>query len=181
LLPDYEAEDVLVVSEPAQLRALGGEVRSRIVTHLRERARSTTELAELLGLAKGTVAHHLKTLERAGLVRVVRTRRVRAVTERFYGRTARLFLVESGDSPSGDASAAAVAAGWFRQAAEEVADLPPDADSTATLLHRRLTERDAGRFQRRAERLVRDFRTAHDARGREYTLALGLFPTREER
>jgi len=34
-------------------------------------------------------------LEKAGLVRVVRTRKVRALTERFYGRTARLFIFKS--------------------------------------------------------------------------------------
>jgi predicted ArsR family transcriptional regulator len=53
-----------------------------------------TELADELGLPKGTVGHHVKVLEDAGLVRVVRTRRVRAVTEKSYGRTARLFLMK---------------------------------------------------------------------------------------
>lgn len=36
-------------------------------------------------------------LEAAGLVRVVRTRRVRALTESFYGRVARLFVIKSTD------------------------------------------------------------------------------------
>ena len=67
---------------------------------LRERAATTTELAEEVGLAKGTVAHHLKVLETAGLVRVVRTRRVRAMTESFYGRVARLFVIKSTDDYS---------------------------------------------------------------------------------
>ena len=53
-----------------------------------------------MGLAKGTVAHHLKVLEAAGLVKVVRTRRVRALTESFYGRTARLFVIKSTDDYS---------------------------------------------------------------------------------
>jgi hypothetical protein len=33
-------------------------------------------------------------LESAGLVKVVRTRKVRALTESFYGRTARLFVLK---------------------------------------------------------------------------------------
>ncbi|HKI91522.1 MAG TPA: winged helix-turn-helix domain-containing protein, partial [Gaiellaceae bacterium] len=90
--PDYEADDVMVVREPEQLKALGDDLRSQIVVLLRERARSTTELAELVDLPKGTVGHHVKVLERAGLIRVVRTRKVRALTERYYGRTARLFF-----------------------------------------------------------------------------------------
>jgi hypothetical protein len=39
-------------------------------------------------------------LEAAGLVQVVRTRRVRALTESFYGRTARLFVIKSTDELS---------------------------------------------------------------------------------
>src|SRR3712207_7474680 len=38
-----------------------------ILRLLRERAASATELAEAFGVAKGTVAHHLKVLEDAGL------------------------------------------------------------------------------------------------------------------
>jgi DNA-binding transcriptional ArsR family regulator len=95
--PDYEADDILVVAETEQLRALADDVRLRIVALLRERAETTTELAEQVGLAKGTVAHHLKVLEAAGLVKVVRTRRVRALTESFYGRVARLYVIKSTD------------------------------------------------------------------------------------
>ena len=95
--PDYEADDILVVAETEQLRALADDVRLRIVAILRERAATTTELAENVGLAKGTVAHHLKVLESAGLVKVVRTRRVRALTESFYGRVARLYVLKSAD------------------------------------------------------------------------------------
>ena len=95
--PDYEVDDILVVSETEQLRALADDVRLRIVAILRERAATTTELAENVGLAKGTVAHHLKVLESAGLVKVVRTRRVRALTESFYGRVARLYVLKSAD------------------------------------------------------------------------------------
>ena len=111
--PDYEAADILVVRAPAQLKALADDLRSRIVILLRERARSTTELAEKLGLPKGTVGHHIKVLEGAGLIRVVRTRRVRAVTEKYYGRTARLFLYESSDAANADDVRNIVAASIF--------------------------------------------------------------------
>jgi DNA-binding transcriptional ArsR family regulator len=96
-VPDYDADDVLVVDEPEQLRALSEDVRLQIVALLRERALSTTELAEAIGLAKGTVSYHLKVLGGAGLIRVVRTRKVRAVTESFYGRVARLYLLKGAD------------------------------------------------------------------------------------
>ena len=96
--PDYELDDVLVVEDPKQLRALADALRARIVVLLRERAASTTELAAALETPKGTVGHHLKVLETAGLIRVVRTRKVRALTEKYYGRVARLFVLKSDES-----------------------------------------------------------------------------------
>src|SRR6266542_2702741 len=106
---DYEADDVLVVDKRDQLRALAHDLRATLVALLRERARSTQELAEQLALPKGTVGHHLKVLERAGLIRVVRTRQVRAVTEKYYGRVAWLFVIRCADAPeaTGPLSAAA--------------------------------------------------------------------------
>src|SRR5215471_13248448 len=118
--PDYEAPDTLVVSEPDQLRALADDVRTAIVALLRERARSTQQLSRDLGIPKGTVGHHLKVLERAGLIRVVRTRQVRAVTEKFYGRTARLFLFRTEDP----AEERALGATMLRQAASEAERAP---------------------------------------------------------
>ena len=157
--PDYDAPDVLVVSERQQFRALGDDLRARIVALLRVRARSTQDLAEELGLPKGTVGHHLKVLERAGLIRVVRTRRVRAVTERFYGRTARLFLFELED----DADARALGSVALRQAATEVERAP--ASATWGLVRARLSAEDAQRFERRLKRLQDDFQAAEAPKG----------------
>ena len=148
-MPDYEAVDVLVVTQPEQLRALAGESRQRIVALLRERAASTTGLAEELRLAKGTVSHHLKVLEKAGLVRVVRTRRVRAVTERFYGRVARLFLIKG---------------------VEE--------DEAVTHVRVRLEPDDARRLERRVGRLARDALARESPTGDEYSLVIGLHQSR---
>jgi len=172
-VPDYEAEDVLVVREPEQLRALGDDLRSRIVVLLRDRALSTTELAEKLGLPKGTVGHHVKVLEKAGLVHVVRTRQVRAVTEKFYGRVARLFLFKSTDVDGEDVRNVAAAA--LRRVAEEMLPLGDDGRTTFAVVRARLTDADAKRLSRRLERLIDDFRAAESATGEEYGLAAALY------
>lgn len=67
------------------LSALADDFRLELLAMLRGRPASTTQLAATLRRPKGTVGYHLKVLERAGLVRVLRTRRVRAVTEKYYG------------------------------------------------------------------------------------------------
>jgi DNA-binding transcriptional ArsR family regulator len=170
VVPDYEADDVLVVTEPEQLRALGDELRTKIVALLREHARSTTELAAELGAPKGTVAHHVKVLEKAGLIRVVRTRQVRAVTERFYGRVARLFVFKAEDP----ADARALGAAALRQAADEIAAAPEGA--TFGLVRARLSAPDAKRLERRLERLIDDFRAREVPHGVLTGLAVGMWP-----
>ena len=172
--PDYDAPDVLLLEQPEQLRALGDDLRTRIVVLLREHAHSISELAELLGLPKGTVGHHVKVLEKAGLVRVVRTRQVRALTERYYGRTARLFAFKSTDDAGGE-DVRNLTAASLRTAAQEM--LPPDDDDRTTfaVLRMRLTDADARRFARRLEKLERDFMAAHDSKGKPYGLVATLF------
>jgi DNA-binding transcriptional ArsR family regulator len=172
--PDYEADDVLVVRESEQLRALGDDLRAEIVVLLREHAHSTTELAELLGLPKGTVGHHVKVLEKAGLIRVVRTRQVRALTEKVYGRTARLFLFKSSDDADGE-DVRNVAAASLRTAAEEMLPLDDDGRTTFAVLRARLTDEDARRFTRRLERLHDDFLAADNPKGEPFGLADALF------
>jgi DNA-binding transcriptional ArsR family regulator len=175
---DYETDDVLVVSEPEPLRALADELRGKIVILLRERAYSVSELAAALSLPKGTVAHHVKVLERAGLIRVVRERKVRALTERYYGRVARLFLVKGEEYP--DEVSKFVASG-LRLAAEELRQALPGEAATSAFVHSRLTPEDARRFDRRLKRLVEEFQARGTATGARYGLAFALYPTEAPR
>src|SRR5438128_5852581 len=100
--PDYDLADRIALTTPSQVKAISHPLRTTILGLLHERAATVTELAVALERPKSTVAHHVKVLTEAGLVRVVRTRRVRAIEERFYGRTARLFYVAAQRSPHGD-------------------------------------------------------------------------------
>ena len=102
-VPDYDLDERMELTSADQVRAIGHPLRTTILGLLHERAATVTEMAEAVGRPKSTVAHHINVLQRAGLVQVVRTRRVRAIEERYYGRTARIFYVgvgkRSGDGP----------------------------------------------------------------------------------
>jgi DNA-binding transcriptional ArsR family regulator len=172
--PDYDLDDVLVVQDPKQLRALGDFTRGRIVGLLGQRAASTTELAAALDMPKGTVGHHLKVLEKAGLVRVVRTRQVRALTEKYYGRVARLFELKGVDSEA-DLQAGAISAMMLRQVAEEAAASGTDEKGRTGVGRARLTKKDAARFERRLARLQDDFREAADPDGELHVLSVAFF------
>src|SRR5919205_4028734 len=100
--PDYDLADRIALTTPAQVKAIGHPLRTTILGLLHERAATVSELAVALERPKSTVAHHVKVLAEAGLVQVVRTRRVRAIEERFYGRTARMFYVGVERTAEGD-------------------------------------------------------------------------------
>ena len=168
---DYEAEDTMIVADPAQLRAMADPFRTGLIQLLRDRARSTQEISEELSIPKGTVGHHLKVLEAAGLIRVVRTRKVRALTEKFYGRTARLFLYQTEDPADGRA----ISAVTLRQAASEV-ELAPIVTGFG-LVRARLTQKDMERFERRTKKLMDDFRAADQAGGIPSSLTAGIWAT----
>jgi len=96
---DYEIQDVVVVSTTAQLKAVANDTRMHILNLLMERAATVTQLAVALERPKGTVGYHTKVLEDCGMIRVVRTNKVRAMTEKYYGRTGRTILFEKAPKP----------------------------------------------------------------------------------
>ena len=119
-IPDYDLDDLLVVTAPEQLRALADPLRSTLLELLLERAATVNELAVAVGRPKSSVAYHVNQLVDAGLLRVVRTRRVRAIEERFYGRVARTYYVGALSRPE-DKRVAAGINGLAEAAAESAA------------------------------------------------------------
>lgn len=147
--PDYEfLHGNLRVTEPEQFKAAGDLTRQRIISLLSEKAATTSQLAEALGQPKGSVGHHLKVLEGAGLIRVVRTRKVRAMTEKYYGRTARLFeFMDTLQEPRVD---------FFRQVMDEYEETDQEHEIT-TLRHARIPASKVKEFRRRVSDLADEF------------------------
>ncbi len=84
----YDLDATIHADTPARLKAVGNPLRALILDLVLERAMTVTELAARVRKPRGTVAHHVDVLVDAGLLKVTATRRVRAIDERFYGRTA---------------------------------------------------------------------------------------------
>ena len=121
-------------------------------------------------MPKGTVGHHLKVLERAGLVHVVRTRQVRALTEKYYGRVARLFVMK-GDEHDDGARGGGLAAMMLRQAADEAASHRATTRRARRGTHPRSP--DAAKRRRRFERRLDTLSTRRPARPRRRTASHG--------
>lgn len=142
---DYQLDAQLVADTPERLKALGDPLRGLICDLVLQRSMSVTELADEVGRPRGSVAHHVQVLVDAGLVKVVRTRQVRAMTERFYGRTARTFVMSFNDGELP----------FIDDVQREYPQIPPprphtNRDGFATLRHARIT---ADRFEEYVDRL----------------------------
>ena len=173
--PDYELPDRLDVTTPTQLRALSDRLRVTVVDMLLERAATVAELAAALGRPKSTVAHHVNVLLHAGLLRVVRTRRVRAIDERYYGRTARMFYIEVVRQPGDTATPVCINA--LSVAAAEAVPAHEADQLRTTLRHVRIPPERAAEFWTRVEALGREFTELPRDGDTVFGLALGLYPT----
>ena len=173
--PDYELADRIALTEPAQVRALSHPARNVILGLLHERAATVTELAAALERPKSTVAHHVKVLAEAGLIRVVRTRRVRAIEERFYGRTARMFFVGVERGPSGEEMPSDF--NDFEVAAHESAAAFRDGKLWGFIRHARISEPQASKFWQRMSELVDEFDRLPRSGDKVYGFAVGIYPT----
>jgi DNA-binding transcriptional ArsR family regulator len=92
-MPIDDLPETFHVTTDEQLRAVSNLTRHRIMAVLRFEPATITQIAERVGLAKGSSSYHVRLLERAGLVKVVRTRKVRGVTERYYAMAARSIVL----------------------------------------------------------------------------------------
>jgi DNA-binding transcriptional ArsR family regulator len=173
--PDYDLADRLALTGPAQVKALSHPLRTTILGLLHERAATVSELAVALGRPKSTVAHHVKVLADAGLVRVVRTRRVRAIEERFYGRTARMFYVAVERTADGDDMP--LDFNDFEVAARESAGAFREGKLWGFIRHARISEEQASEFWERMAELVAEFDRLPRNGETMYGFAVGVYPT----
>jgi DNA-binding transcriptional ArsR family regulator len=171
-VPDYELADLLVISSPAELKAIAHPLRGQILGLLTERAATVNELAEVVQRPPGTVAHHVGVLRDSGLLRVVRTRMVRAVEERFYGRTARIYYVGKIDP-----ARAKDLTNYLAVAAEESVAAHHGDQLRAIMQSVRLPNERAEQFWHRVFALTREFAQLPREGDTTFTFVAGLYPS----
>lgn len=173
-VPDYELVDTLELTNPVQVQAIGNQLRTTILGLLHERAATVTEIASAVGRPKSTVAYHVDVLHDAGLVRVVRTRRVRAIEERYYGRTARMFYVGVGKGP-GDAGLP-LDFNDFDVAAQESQSAYQAHRLWSFIRHARIPPDRAAEFWTQVMALVHEFDRLPRSGDTAYGFVVGLYP-----
>ncbi len=177
-VPDYELEETLTVDTPEQMRALFDRTRTRIIHLLSQRAATISELAATMGIPKGTVGHHVGVLDQNGLIRVVRTKKVRAIVAKYYGRTARTFLVNTAGrdvaiSPDVFLTAAA---SEYRAASTSFAD-HDTSPIMSTLRYSRIPDDRAAEWILRLGELTQEFVSEGGIGETTYGLLVAFYPT----
>jgi DNA-binding transcriptional ArsR family regulator len=175
-VPNYELDELLALDGPEQFKALFDRTRLAIIDMLSERAATASELAEAMGRPKGTIGHHVGVLEKAGLIRVVRTEKVRAIEAKYYGRVARTFelskMTEAGIQP-GTVLSDAVAEMWTARQQLPDHDLP----GMSSVRHARIPAERAREWSERLAALVTEFAATPRGGDTVYGLIVGLYPT----
>jgi DNA-binding transcriptional ArsR family regulator len=174
-IPDYDLDEMLVVTAPEQLRALADPLHATLLELLLERAATVTEMARAVDRPKSTIAYHVNLLLHAELLRVVRTRRVRAIEERYYGRVARTYYVGVLNRPE-DKQVVAGMNGLARAAAESAPANAAD-DLRCLLVHARIPIEDVRSFWAQVQEIARQFAQIPRAGDQVYGFAAGLYPT----
>jgi DNA-binding transcriptional ArsR family regulator len=173
-VPDYDLDDTIELTTAEQVRAISDPLRTTILGLLHERAATVTELASAVKRPKSTVAHHVNVLAAAGLLRVVRTRRVRAIDERYYGRTARMFYVGLGRRADGVPLPPDF--NDFEVAAKESVAAYDVGQLRAFIRHARIAEEQAAEFWDRVEQVIHEFDRLPRSGDTAYGFAVGLYP-----
>jgi hypothetical protein len=132
-------------------------------------------MAQAVDRPKGTVAYHVNLLVDVGLLQVVRTRRVRAIEERYYGRVARTLYIGVLSRPEEKQVVAAI--NGLAEAAGESAAAHAADELRCTLVHARIPIEDVRDFWAQVQEVARRFAQIPRSGDQVYGFVAGLYPT----
>ncbi|HEX2913446.1 MAG TPA: winged helix-turn-helix domain-containing protein [Chloroflexia bacterium] len=141
-----------------QFKAISDPLRNRILSVIRHQPATAKQLADLLGASPGTVGHHLRVLEEAGLAKIVARRLVRGIVAKYYTRTARIFQYDLVEELVGEDQ---INLEFLNQMRDELLEsrvrFHSEGNSKIAFPHARLTEERASYYSQRLEELVDEF------------------------
>jgi DNA-binding transcriptional ArsR family regulator len=190
-------KDIHKLADVRQVRAVADPLRLRILEAFRDKSMTTKQVATLLGEKPTRLYHHVELLERAGLIRLVKTRRNRGTVERYYRSVAVEFIVDRGllELSQGAAKATRNYESLFLGALE--ATLAEARNSVSAKLVTPLkqkrnalmfrhkfsgTEAEIGRFMDKVSRWIHECQAAgHGRGGTQYGLTIAFYPVERGR
>ncbi|MCX7622735.1 MAG: helix-turn-helix domain-containing protein [Thermomicrobium sp.] len=90
----FEPADVYVIADPETLRACLHPLRLAILECLQREALTVAQVGERLGVRSTTLYYHVGALEKAGLIRLVRTAIESGIQTKYYRASARFYRLD---------------------------------------------------------------------------------------
>ena len=167
----------LALTTAQQVKAIADPLRARILGIIQHQPATAKQLADRLGVAPGSIGHHLQILETAGLAQVVAHRLVHGIVAKYYTRTARIFTFEMPHEVLGENS---LGLDWLAEAHGELAEAMGTVGEQAYLTggfpHIRLTPERVRVYRERIEALMDDLiEESPDPAGQVYSLSIAFF------
>jgi DNA-binding transcriptional ArsR family regulator len=150
-----------------QLRAVSNLTRHDLIARLRDGEASTNGIAQALKIQKGSASYHLRLLERAGIVEVTRSQKVRGVFERFYSLAAER-LVWPDPLPG-------VASGVLRGVIRDIEAVPASSDQLVGRRRARIGVERYEEFSRKLLKLIEEFAPDGDSDALSAQMTVVLF------
>lgn len=173
-----ELPPVVDIRTLAQQRAVSDPIRSRILGVLQNFPATAKQLAERLQSTPGAIGHHLKLLEKRGLVQIVARRQVRGIVANYYARTGRI-LNFNAPMMAEDLDRANILTTARNELAEMMAeDRPWDDDEMHVMAfpHLQLSAKKAKTLAHRLGRLINELVATPNEPGEPlYGVAIGMF------
>ena len=166
-----EPERIFHVETDQQLHAVGSLARHRVLRVLRDGPATVTQIAERLGIAKGSSHYHVKVLAKAGLIHVVETRKVRGVEELYYGMVAAAIALP--DPGPGEPER------LMRHALADLESAPANDQKTVRLKHARLSPAAFGAFEARLHALIDELTELSDPQESAADLFVAFYRPRD--
>lgn len=187
-------ESSRTVERPDQIKALANPLRQHILELMIEAPITTKQVADRLGEKPTKLYHHVDTLEAAGLIKLVKTKRKRGTVEKYFEAVAERFVMDRAavevravtDDEQGRLET--IISSSLDETLSEIREsmgtglIRADDDSGESVFvrsHLRMTPLQMSVLVERLQEWIRDCQGSHDPDAEmEYGLTVAFYPTK---
>jgi DNA-binding transcriptional ArsR family regulator len=187
-----QIKEIYTIKELEQVKALSKPIRLRLLEAFCREALTTKQAAAAIGEMQVTrLYHHVEALERAGLIRLVKTVRNRGTMEKYYQTVAKKFAVDQrlltiAPAQVAQNSIISVFASTLEETLTEIRDSitaeligAGEARPAALMshVHIRATTAQAGKIMKKIEKLLSSCQQAAETEDeKDYALTVVFYP-----
>ena len=182
------------LERPEHIKALAHPLRQQILELMIEAPITTKQVADRLGEKPTKLYHHVETLEQAGLIKLVKTKRKRGTVEKYYEAVAERFVMKRqavevrspADSEQGKLET--IIASSLDETLQEIREAMTSGlvradeeagESVFIRSHLRMNALQMSILVERLQEWIRDCQRQHNLAGdMEYGLTVAFYPTK---